>query len=56
MKELKEDKAALDGILSSFSCKRDQDIEDFLKNKAVEFERLSKARTYLVCDEKILTE
>ena len=33
---------------------RDPDIENFLKNKAVEFECLSKARTYLVCDESSL--
>jgi len=36
--------------LSSFSCKNDTDIESFLHNRAIEFEFLSKARTYLVCD------
>ena len=41
----------LDGLLSSFSCTQDQDIEGFLHNRAVDFERLSKSRTYLVFNE-----
>ncbi len=32
----------------------DTDIESFLQNRAVEFEILSKARTYLVCEEEVL--
>ena len=47
-----EDNELLSQILSSFSCERDEDIENFLHNKAVEFEKLSKARTYLICDEE----
>lgn len=44
----------LQGILSSFACQKDADIELFLHNKSVEFESLSKSRTYLLCDrEKI---
>lgn len=31
-----------------------KDIESFLHNRAVEFENLSKARTYLVCEEEQL--
>lgn len=46
----REDSELLTQILSSFSCKQDEDIENFLHNKAIEFERLSKARTYLICD------
>ena len=41
---------ALTELLSSFSCEKDSDIESFLHNRAVEFENLSKARTYLVFD------
>lgn len=41
-------------ILSGFLCREDEDIEYFLHEKAVEFEKLSKARTYLVCDEEQL--
>lgn len=41
-------------FLSSFSCAEDEDIELFLHNRAVEFEKLSKSRTYLVCDEEEL--
>lgn len=41
---------ALSELLSSFSCAKDSDIESFLHNRAVEFENLSKARTYLVFD------
>ncbi len=39
-------------FLSSFSCTDDEDIESFLHNRAVEFEKLSKSRTYLICDEE----
>ena len=42
----------LQDILSSFSCTQDADIENFLHTKAEEFESVSKARTYLVCDEE----
>lgn len=37
-------------FLSSFSCRQDEDIEHFLHNRAVEFEKLAKSRTYLICD------
>ena len=39
-------------ILSSFSCTQDKDIEFFLHHRAVEFEKISKSRTYLLCDIK----
>lgn len=51
-----EDNTLLNQILSSFSCEQDEDIESFLHNKAVEFENLSKARTYLICDEEQLAD
>lgn len=51
-----EDNELLEQILSSFSCELDEDIENFLHNKAVEFEKLSKARTYLICDEDQVSE
>ena len=50
MKITGEDSNLIQTILSSFICKQDEDIEDFLHNRALEFERLSKARTYLVYD------
>ena len=37
-------------LLSSFSCEQDDDIQYFLENRAIEFEQLSKARTYLAFD------
>lgn len=49
-----EDKGQLERFLSSYKCTEDKDIESFLHNRAVEFEKLSKARTYLVCDEEQL--
>lgn len=49
MEQLEEDKE-LQPLLSSFCCEQDKDIEHFLHNRAVEFERLSKSRTYIVCD------
>lgn len=35
-------------------CEKDKDIEYFLHEKAIEFEELSKARTYLICNEEEL--
>ncbi len=45
-------------ILSSFSCPKDLDIEDFLKNKnkAIQLEKLSLSRTYLIFDEEQLNQ
>lgn len=48
---LKEDPHLLHQFLASFSCAEDEDIESFLHNRAIDFENLSKARTYLICDE-----
>lgn len=53
---LKEEKGVLQQILDSFSCTQDEDIEYFLHNRAVEFERLNKARTYLICDQNQLMQ
>lgn len=52
IEQFTEDKATR--LLSSFSCSEDFDIEDFLHNKAIEFEKLSKARTYLVFNQEQL--
>ena len=38
-------------LISIFVCKKDQDIEDFLKCKAVYFEKLGKSRTFFIYDE-----
>lgn len=53
MNKVKED-TELFKLLSSFLCEQDKDIEDFLHYRAVEFERISKSRTYLVCDQEQL--
>lgn len=45
-----EDGAALEAILSSFSCEKDPDLEFFLARKAVDFEVLMRSRTYLIFD------
>ena len=47
--EIEDEK--LNKLLTSFKCDLDPDIEFFLKDRAVTFERLSKARTYLIIDE-----
>ncbi len=44
----------MDQFLSSFSCSDEEDIETFLHIRAIDFEKLSKARTYLVVDEEEL--
>ena len=40
--------------LISFKCIKNSDEEDFLHNKAIQYERSNKARTYLVYDESYL--
>lgn len=38
-------------FIANFLCKKDDDIEYFLHNKAIEFETKGKSRTFLVYDE-----
>ena len=35
-------------LLNSFSCSKNWDVEQFLKNTAILFEKLNKSRTYLI--------
>jgi hypothetical protein len=46
----KETEKPIMNAIASFSCK-DKDVEYFLKNKAAEFEKRDKSRTYLVFDD-----
>ena len=48
MEECEDDQ--LQSLLSSFSCEQDRDIQNFLHNRAMLFERLDKSRTYLIAD------
>ena len=41
----------IESYVANFYCSKDFDIEDFLKRKAVLFEKLGKSRTFLVVDE-----
>ena len=41
----------IESYVANFYCSKDLDIEDFLKRKAVLFEKLGKSRTFLVVDE-----
>ena len=41
--------STLDAI-SRFTC-QDDDVEDFLKHKAIDFENRDKSRTYLITDD-----
>ncbi|MGL4913566.1 MAG: hypothetical protein ACRC3Y_14175 [Romboutsia sp.] len=38
-------------IISSFKCEQDSDIEYFLKEKSIEYEKKSKGKTYFMVDE-----
>jgi predicted GNAT family N-acyltransferase len=38
-------------LISIFVCKKDNDIENFLKERAILFEKLGKSRTFLIYDE-----
>ena len=40
----------LSGILSGYSCPLNAEVEDFLKNKALQSAKLSTSKTYLVFD------
>ena len=40
--------------ISNFSCAKDCELEDFLGQKAILFERIAKCRTYLLVDEEAL--
>ena len=49
-------KEEIKSILSDFSCPKNQDIEKFLKEKALAFEKIGLARTILVfkeCDDTV---
>jgi len=35
-------------LLDTFSCSKNSDVENFLKNSAILFEKLNKSRTYLI--------
>lgn len=50
------DNRLLESLLLSFCCINDIDIQDFLHNKAIEFEKISKTRTYLIVDQEQLKE
>ncbi|MGB4590325.1 MAG: hypothetical protein WBI17_14000 [Clostridiaceae bacterium] len=38
-------------LISIFVCEKDLDIENFLKDKAIKFEKLGKSRTFFIFDE-----
>ncbi len=42
--------------LSLFFCSKNEDVETFLRKKAIPFEKASRARTYLILDEKALKD
>ncbi|MEQ8154369.1 MAG: hypothetical protein ABRQ25_05735 [Clostridiaceae bacterium] len=39
-------------LISIFVCERDYDIENFIKDKAILFEKLGKSRTFIIFDEE----
>lgn len=39
-------------LTATFSCERNEDIERFLKNYALEFEKLDKSRTFILVDDE----
>lgn len=38
-------------LISIFNCEKDKDIESFIKERAILFEKLGKSRTYIIFDE-----
>ena len=49
--------AELENIIASFSCPRNNEVESFLKNNAIDFTKQNKSATYLVfsCEDDSLT-
>lgn len=45
------DEAKLENFLKTFNCKKNYDVEDFLKNKAIRFHKSGLARTYLIIND-----
>lgn len=45
------DEAKAQELISIFVCTKVADIENFLKNKAIQFEKLGKSRTFFIYDE-----
>ena len=45
-----DDESLLYGIFDTFSCPNNKDIEDFFKEKSIDFEKKHFSRTYLVID------
>lgn len=43
-------------VISVFKCGRAPDIENFIKNKAITYEKKAKSRTYLAFDEEAMYE
>jgi len=43
-------------LISIFVCKKDLDIENFLKEKAILFEKMGKSRTYFLYDDEEVNE
>ena len=49
--EAKDDSSLIKDAVSSFSCTRNQDVENFLKENSVRFEKSDITRTYLIIDQ-----
>ena len=45
------DEAKAQKLISIFVCEKDADIENFLKDRAIQFEKLGKSRPFLIYDE-----
>ena len=44
----------IEEAISRFLCSRDTDLEKFLQERAIDFERIAKSRTYLLLDQESL--
>ena len=54
--ELKDRKHVRENILKNFKNKYNKDIEDFLHNKAIEFEKAGLSSTHLVFNENFVLQ
>ena len=48
LKVLSDEEKVLSGVLCSFSCKKNSEVEKFIKEDAIDFNKKGLARTYLI--------
>lgn len=56
LKKLGENTEKINSILKKFSCQKEQDLENFLYDKAIRYEKENIGKTFLILDKNKLNE